>query len=75
MPDERARQMYEIIVNNPGLTEGEIADRVGLKKTPYTRWILFSLIEGGHVVRFWDETRPRKAYTYFVQQTQPLEVR
>lgn len=70
--DARARQMFELIEKYPGLTERELAGRVGLKKTPYTRWILFSLIEHGYIARMWDESRYPKAYVYYLQDTKPL---
>lgn len=67
-----ARRIYDVIVSEPNLTEKEIASRVGLKKTPYTRMILFALIEHGHIARFWDESRARKAYVYFAQNTEKM---
>lgn len=70
--DKAALNIYNAILETPGMNEREIAERVGLKKTPYTRWILLSLISSGHIARFWDETRSRKSYVYVVQETQPL---
>lgn len=65
--------IYEAIKKNPGLNERELAERVGLKKTPYTRQILLNLIANGHIVRFWDESRIRKCYTYFLQETEAMK--
>jgi len=73
--DVRATQIYDLICQYPGLTERELASRVGLKKTPYTRWILFSLIEHGHILRTWDESRYPHAYVYYAQKTMPLEMK
>lgn len=70
--DARAKQIYDLIASEPNLTERELAERVGLKKTPYTRWILFSLIEHGYIARTWDESRYPKAYVYYLQNTAPL---
>lgn len=70
----RAEDMFDFIKENPNCTELEIAHGVGLKKTPYTRFILMSLISFDYVARFWQEDRqPRPAYVYYVQLTQPLE--
>lgn len=71
--DKKAGEIYEWILRHGAHTELEIARGVGLKKTPYTRWILFSLMEHGHITRVWDESRQPKAYVWFVQQTAPLE--
>lgn len=65
--------MFETIRKNPGLNEREIAERVGLKKTPYTRAILLNLIANGHIVRFWDESRIRKCYTFYLQETEQMK--
>jgi len=70
--DRTAELIYNTICENPGLNERELAERVGLKKTPYTRWILLSLIHSGHIARFWDEMRARKCYVYVKQETQQL---
>ena len=66
------QRMFDVIVNHPNLTEREIAERVGLKKTPYTRQILMGLIAEGSIARAIDPTRERVTYMYFVQQTEPL---
>jgi predicted transcriptional regulator len=68
----KANEMFQVIVENPNLTEREIAERVGLKKTPYTRNILLALIAEGSIARAQDPTRERFTYVYFVQQTEPL---
>lgn len=70
--ETKANQIFNAIVAEPNLTEREIAERVGLKKTPYTRKILMSLIDEGSVARALDPTRVRMTYVYFIQQTEPL---
>ncbi len=67
---ERARQFYEIIEQNPNLTEREICERVGLKKTPYSRRILMDLIAGGYVARTQDANADKVTYLYFLQETE-----
>lgn len=66
----RARQFYEIIEQTPNLTEREICERAGLKKTPYSRRILLDLISAGYVARLQDPTADKLTYQYFVQQTE-----
>jgi len=70
--EAKANEIYQWIIKHGAHTEREIAEGVGLKKTPYTRWILFSLIEHGHISRGWDEERQPKAYVYFAQFTEGL---
>lgn len=71
--DKRFEEFYNIIDSNPRLTEREIAERAGLKKTPYSRWILLSLIQSGYVLRHWQEDRqPRPAYVFYVNDMIPL---
>jgi predicted transcriptional regulator len=73
--ETKADQIYQWIIKNGAHTELEIARGVGLKKTPYTRWILFSLMEHGYIARTWDESRQPKAYVYYAQLTQELEMK
>jgi len=68
----KTQEIFAVIVANPNLTEREIAERVGLKKTPYTRGILMSLIAEGSIARAVDTTRERMTYVYFLQQTEAL---
>jgi len=72
--EKTAIAIFRFIEKNPNLTEREIASGVGLKKTPYTRAILFNLIEHGYIARAWDELRTPHAYVYFLQQTQPMDI-
>lgn len=67
---ERARQFYEIIEQTPNLTEREICERAGLKKTPYSRRILLDLIDAGYVARTQDANADKLTYLYFLQQTE-----
>lgn len=69
----RMREFYEIIRANPNLKELEIAERAGLKKTPYSHRILMDLIAGGHIARASDDNADKLTYLYFVQETQPME--
>jgi len=78
--NERMQDFYQWILANPGHSEREIARGVGLaspagrplKKTPYTRQILFALIAEGNIVRLWDDSRHPGAYVYSIQQTDEL---
>lgn len=70
--NHRAQELFDFIVQHPGLTERQIADGVGLKKTPYTRQILLSLIAEGSVVRTPDPNSDRLTYVYHLQQTEQL---
>lgn len=66
--------IYQCVRDNPCLSEGEIAERVGLRKTPYTRRILLELVTGGYLVRYFDlERKPRAAFVYYAQETARLE--
>lgn len=67
---ERARQFYEIIEAEPNLTERQICERAGLKKTPYSRRILLDLIAGKYVARVQDANADKLTYLYFIQQTE-----
>jgi len=68
----KMQEIFNVIASEPNLTEREIAERVGLKKTPYTRGILMTLIAEGSVARAVDPTRERLTYVYFLQQTEQL---
>jgi hypothetical protein len=68
----RAREFFDIIAAEPGLTERQIAERAGLKKTPYSRRILLDLISGGHVGRCENSYADRTTYIYFVQGTEAM---
>lgn len=70
--NSRMQEFFDVIVGNPNLTEREIADRVGLKKTPYSRRILLDLIAEGAIVRTQDPTKERFTYVYAVQETDAL---
>jgi len=73
--DKRFEQFYNLIAANPLLTEREIADRAGLKKTPYSRWILLSLVSSGYIIRQWEADRqPRPAYVYYCNDTVPMDL-
>ena len=67
---ERARQFYKIIEKHPNLTEREICERVGLKKTPYSRRILLDLIGAGYVARVQDTNADKLTYLYFLQESE-----
>jgi len=71
----RAHEIYTFIANNPNCTEGEIARGVGLKRTPYTRMILQSLMYHGHITRHWQEDRkPKPGFIYYCQATVPMDL-
>lgn len=65
----RARQFYDIIASEPGLTELEIVRRAGLKKTPYSRRILLDLIAEGYVARASHPSAERLTYVFYIQET------
>jgi len=69
-----ANMIYEWIASHPSHTELEIASGVGLKKTPYTRWILLSLVQEGYIVRQWDEDRQPRAFIYYCNDTVPMNL-
>lgn len=70
--NQRQNELFITIMAYPNLSEGELADRVGLKRTPYTRKLLFALVEEGSVLRLWNENREPAAWVYCVQQTEEL---
>lgn len=72
--DKRANEIYIFICNNPNKSEREIADGVGLKKTPYSRQILLWLLANNYVARMWDEDRKPHAYVYYCQNTVPMNL-
>jgi len=69
---DKRNEMFVVIMETPNLSEGEIASRVGLRRTPYTRKLLFELVTEGNVLRWWDDSREPGAYVYQVQQTDEL---
>jgi len=71
MKDKR-QEMFVTIMEHPNESEAEIARRVGLRRTPYTRKLLLELVEEGNVLRWWDETRDPPAYVFCLQQTDEL---
>jgi len=73
--DKRFEQFYNFIAAHPLSTEREIAEGVGLKKTPYSRWILHSLMASNYIARHWQEDRvPRPAYVFYCQDTVPMDL-
>jgi len=66
------QDFFNVIVAYPNLTERQIAERVGLRKTPYSRKILLDLIAEGAIVRTVDPTNERLTYVYAVQETDAL---
>lgn len=69
---DKRHEMFVTIMQNPNESEGELAARVGLRRTPYTREILLDLVAEGSVLRWWDENRDPPAYVYCIQQTEQL---
>jgi len=70
----KALEIYNWIVEHPNCTELQIAQGVGLKKTPYTYTILLNLWRDGYIVRWYDDQHhPRGAYKYFVQLSERME--
>lgn len=69
---DKRNEMFVTIMETPGLSEGEIASRVGLRRTPYTRKLLLELVAEGNVLRYWDDSREPAAFVYSVQLTEEL---
>lgn len=69
---KKAQEIYDYIRSNPNQTEREIADGVGLKKTPYTWTILKNLVAGGYLARYAEDGNPRLTYHYYVQETEQI---
>ncbi len=69
---DKRNEMFMTIMQHPNEAEGEIASRVGLRRTPYTRKLLLELVAEGSVLRWWDENREPPAYVYQIQQTEEL---
>lgn len=69
---DKRNEIFVTILQNPNLSEGEIAGRVGLRRTPYTRKLLLELVAEGNVLRWWDASREPGAYVYCVQQTEEM---
>lgn len=69
---DKRNEMFVVIMETPNLSEGEIASRVGLRRTPYTRKLLLELVAEGNILRWWDESREPCAYVYQVQQTDEM---
>lgn len=72
MINTRQNELFVYIMDHPNQSEGEIARGVGLKRTPYTRKLLFGLVEEGNVARAWDDSRQPGAFVYYIQQTDEL---
>lgn len=69
---DKRNEMFVSIMAHPNESEGEIASRVGLRRTPYTRKLLLELVGEGSILRVWDANREPGAYVYCVQQTDEL---
>jgi len=69
---DKRHEMFVSIMEYPNESEGEIASRVGLRRTPYTRKLLLELVQEGNVLRWWDDTREPPAYVYCIQQTDEM---
>ncbi len=69
---DKRNEMFVSIMEHPNESEGEIAARVGLRRTPYTRKLLLELVAEGNVLRWWDDSREPAAFVYQVQQTEEL---
>jgi len=70
--ESRKNQIFVTIMENGGETEGTIAKRVGLKRSPYTRKILLELVADGSIVREWSSIESPPAFVYYIQQTEEL---
>ncbi len=69
---DKRQEMFVTILETPNLSEGEIASRVGLRRTPYTRKLLLELVAEGNVLRWWDDSREPAAYVFCIQQTEEM---
>lgn len=70
--ESRKNEIFVWVMANPNKTEGEIANGVGLKRTPYSRKLLLELVNDGSLVRSWDANRLPAGYVFYVQQTDEL---
>lgn len=70
--ESRKHEIFTEVMEHPMSTEGEIARGVGLKRSPYTRKILFALVEEGTLRRAWDEHSSPGRYVYYVQLTDEM---
>jgi len=72
--ERKTNEIYMWIAANPSHTHAEIADGVGLKKTPYTHNMLTWLLREGYIAREWDQERYPQAYIYYCQATVPMDL-
>jgi len=69
---DKQHEMFVTIMQHPNESEAEIAARVGLRRTPYTRVLLLRLVDEGSILRWWDADREPAAYVYCIQQTEEM---
>lgn len=65
---DRMQQVYDIIAEHEPITEREIARRAGLKKSPYVRAMIITLMQQGHVTRYEGVTGNRACYLYAINR-------
>lgn len=70
--ESRKHEMFVWVMENPNQTEGQIADGVGLRRTPYTRALLLELVADGSLARTWDDSEIPPRFVYYVQQTDEM---
>jgi hypothetical protein len=70
--ESRKHEFFVQVMENPMSTEGEIARGVGLVRSPYSRKILFALVEEGTLRRAWDDHSSPGRFVYYVQLTDEM---
>lgn len=72
--NDRLKTMRRIVETNAGLTTRMIANRMGLKKTPYIRAMLINLMEDGSIHYDWQEmTNGARVMVWFAGPTPIFE--
>lgn len=71
----KLEEMYRWISAHPDSTEREIADGVGLKKTPYSHQCLLIMLNDGWLVVRVDESGHRPTNRYTVIQPDDIQPR
>lgn len=62
----RLEEMYRWISAHPDSTERQIAEGVGLRKTPYSHQCLIRMMNDGWLICRVDETAPRPTNRYTI---------
>jgi len=71
-PEQRMEQMVQAIggAGYP-LTEKQICDTIGIRKTPYSRELLARLVNGRHILKQWRDDYSPPRYVYLLPNWEP----